>query len=100
MTFRLRCFWSGRARCGSSVPTRPPVPPCRKSCADAETDLTLRSDALTDRALLLLDNGRRALSRREWQPRPPADLEPVRAVRKDAELHELWDREYGRADDD
>ena len=64
------------------------------------TDFTLRSDALTDRALLLLDNGRKALSRREWQPRPPADLEPVRAVRKDAELHELWDREYGRADDD
>lgn len=63
------------------------------------TDLTLRSDALTDRTLLLLDNGRRALSRREWQPRPPAALEPVRAVRKDAELHELWDREYGRADD-
>ena len=63
------------------------------------TDFTLRSDALTDRALLLLDNGRKALSRREWQPRPPADLEPVRAVRKDAELHELWDREYGRADD-
>lgn len=63
------------------------------------TDFTLRSDALTDRALLLLDNGRKALIRREWQPRPPADLEPVRAARKDAELHELWDREYGRADD-
>ena len=64
------------------------------------TDFTLRSDALTDRALLLLDNGRRALNRLEWQHRQPADLETVRAIRKDAELHELWDREYGRADGD
>jgi len=63
-----------------------------------KTDLTLRGDALTDRALLLLDDGRRALNRRDWQHRPPADLETVRAIRKDAELHELWDREYGRAD--
>ncbi|HSN36221.1 MAG TPA: hypothetical protein VLT34_07720 [Arthrobacter sp.] len=63
-----------------------------------KTDFTLRSDALTDRALLLLDNGRKALNRREWQHRQPAELETVRAIRKDAELHELWDREYGRAD--
>ena len=63
-----------------------------------KTDLTLRGDALTDRALLLLDDGRRALNRRDWQHRPPADLETVRAIRKDAELHELWDREYGQAD--
>jgi tetratricopeptide (TPR) repeat protein len=63
-----------------------------------KTDFTLRSDALTDRALLLLDNGRKALTRREWQHRQPAELETVRAIRKDAELHELWDREYGRAD--
>lgn len=65
-----------------------------------KTDFTLRSDALTDRALLLLDNGRKALNRREWQHRQPAELETVRAIRKDAELHELWDREYGRADGD
>ncbi|MET4137147.1 hypothetical protein [Pseudarthrobacter sp. PvP090] len=64
------------------------------------TDFTLRSDAMTDRALLLLDNGRKALNRLEWQHRQSADLETVRAIRKDAELHELWDREYGRADDD
>ena len=64
------------------------------------TDFTLRSDALTDQALLLLVNGRRALTRLEWQHRQPADLETVRAIRKDAEMHELWDREYGRADDD
>ncbi|MDI3212783.1 hypothetical protein [Arthrobacter sp. AL12] len=64
------------------------------------TDFTLRSDALTDRALLLLDNGRKALNRLERQHRQSADLETVRAIRKDAELHELWDREYGRTDDD
>jgi hypothetical protein len=63
-----------------------------------KTDFTLRGDALTDRALLLLDDGRRALNRRDWQHRPPADLETVRAIRKDAELHELWDREYGQTD--
>ena len=27
-------------------------------------------------------------------------LEAVKAIRKDAEMHELWDREYGRADGD
>lgn len=63
------------------------------------TDFTLRSDALTDRALLLLDNGRKALNRLEWQHRQTAELETVKTLRKDAELHELWDREYGRPDD-
>ena len=65
-----------------------------------KTDFTLRSDALTDRALLLLDSGRIVLNRREWQHRQPAELETVRSIRKDAEMHELWDREYGRADGD
>ncbi|MCU1521343.1 MAG: hypothetical protein JWN19_1728 [Arthrobacter sp.] len=64
-----------------------------------KTDYTLRSDALTDRALLLLDNSRKSLSPREWQRRKPAELEAVRAIRKDAEMHELWDRDYGRAAD-
>lgn len=63
-----------------------------------KTDFTLRSDALTDRALLLLDTGRKALNRREWQQPQPSELQTVRTLRKDAELHELWDREYGRAD--
>ncbi|MET3919531.1 hypothetical protein ABIB26_000447 [Arthrobacter sp. UYEF20] len=65
-----------------------------------KTDFTLRSDALTDRALLLLDNGRKSLNPREWQRRKPAELESEKVVRKDAEMHELWDREYGRAADD
>jgi tetratricopeptide (TPR) repeat protein len=64
-----------------------------------KTDFTLRSDALTDRALLLLDNGRKSLNPKERQRRKPAELEAVRAIRKDAEMHELWDRDYGRAAD-
>lgn len=64
-----------------------------------KTDFTLRSDALTDRALLLLDAGRKSLHPRDWQRRRPAELETVKAIRKDAEMHELWDREYGQAAD-
>lgn len=63
-----------------------------------KTDFSLRSDALTDRALLLLDTGRKSLNPREWQRRKPAELETVKAIRKDAEMHELWDRDYGRTD--
>ncbi len=63
-----------------------------------KTDFSLRNDALTDRALLLLDTGRKSLDPREWQRRKPAELETVKALSKDAELHELWDREYGQAD--
>lgn len=65
-----------------------------------KTDFSLRNDALTDRALLLLDTGRKTLNPREWQRKKPAELETVKAIRKDAEMHELWDREYGRADGD
>ncbi|WP_211877466.1 hypothetical protein [Pseudarthrobacter albicanus] len=63
-----------------------------------KTDFSLRYDALTDRALLLLDSGRKSLNPREWPRRKPAELETVRAIRKDAEMHELWDRGYGQAD--
>ncbi|MEC5180448.1 hypothetical protein [Arthrobacter sp. CG_A4] len=63
-----------------------------------KTDFTLRGDALTDRALLLLDSGRKSLNPREWQRRKPAELAAVKVIRKDAEIHELWDREYGRGD--
>ncbi|WP_232083577.1 hypothetical protein, partial [Arthrobacter sp. SO5] len=63
-----------------------------------KTDFTLRSDALTDLALLLLDNGRKSLNRRGWQHTSPAEMETVTAIGKDADLHELWDREFGQAD--
>jgi hypothetical protein len=65
-----------------------------------KTHLALRSDALTDQALLILEAGRKTLGGREWQRRKPAQAEIVKAARKDAELHELWDREYGGADGD
>lgn len=65
-----------------------------------KTDFTLRSDALTDQALLLLDAGRKTLGYRDWQRRKPAQVEAVKAIRKDAEMHELWDREYGSTDGD
>lgn len=64
-----------------------------------KTDFTLRGDALTDRALLLLDAGRKTFGARDWQRRKPAQLEAVKAIRKDAEMHELWDREYGKPDE-
>ncbi|XAS67279.1 hypothetical protein V3C33_17865 [Micrococcaceae bacterium Sec5.7] len=63
-----------------------------------KTNIAPRNDALTDRALLVLDNGRRSLNPRDWQRRTPADLEPpetLRVIRRDSEMHELWDREYG-----
>jgi tetratricopeptide (TPR) repeat protein len=55
-----------------------------------KTDFSLRNDALTDRALLLLDNGRKSLNPREWQRRKPAELESVQAIRKDAEMRMIW----------
>ena len=64
-----------------------------------KTDFTLRSDALTDRALLLLDAGRKTLGPAGLAAPETRQLEAVKAIRKDAEMHELWDREYGRAAD-
>jgi hypothetical protein len=45
-----------------------------------------------------LDAGRKSLNPREWQRRKPAEVETVKAFRKDAEMHQLWDQEYGRTD--
>ncbi|MEO5780660.1 MULTISPECIES: hypothetical protein [Arthrobacter] len=64
-----------------------------------KTDFSLRSEALTERTLLLLDSGRQTLNPRDWQHRKPSQQKTVENIRKDAEMHELWDREYGRADD-
>jgi len=64
-----------------------------------KTSIALRSDALTDRALLLLDAGRKTLGGRDWQRRKSAQVDMVKAIRKDAEMHELWDREYGGTED-
>jgi hypothetical protein len=59
-----------------------------------KTDFTLRNDALTDRALLLLDSGRKSLNPREWQRRKPAELEAVRAIRKDDEMRKIWEQDW------
>lgn len=52
-----------------------------------KTSLVLKNDALTDRALLALDVGRRALI-----PRRPIELEPK--VRRHEEMHRLWDSDF------
>lgn len=59
-----------------------------------KTSMALRNDALTDQALLLLDNGRSLLNPRERRRRRRAELDSPKDRRKDAEMHELWDREY------
>lgn len=59
-----------------------------------KTDFSLRNDALTDRALLLLDSGRKSLNPRDWQRRKPAELEAVRAIRKDDEMRKLWEQDW------
>jgi tetratricopeptide (TPR) repeat protein len=59
-----------------------------------KTDFSLRNDALTDRALLLLDTGRKSLSPLEWQRRKPAELEAVRAIRKDDEMRKIWEQDW------
>lgn len=64
-----------------------------------KTDFSLRGEALTDRTLLVLDAGRQTLNPREWQRRKPEPPKSVQAGRKDAELHELWDREYRQAEE-
>ncbi len=52
-----------------------------------KTSLALRNDALTDRALLALDVGRRALL-----PRRPVEVESK--VDKHVEMHRLWDSDF------
>lgn len=59
-----------------------------------KTDFSLRNDAMTDRALLLLDTGRKSLNPRDWQRRKPAELEAVRAIRKDDEMRKLWEQDW------
>ncbi|WP_115786826.1 hypothetical protein [Arthrobacter silvisoli] len=56
-----------------------------------KTSRALRNDALTDRALLAVDAGRRALL--PWSRRPPAGLEDG-VILKDAEMRRLWERDW------
>jgi len=59
-----------------------------------KTNLVLKNDALTDRALLALDQGRRTLTPRSRRPAPPAELESVEVIRKDAEMRRLWENDF------
>jgi tetratricopeptide (TPR) repeat protein len=59
-----------------------------------KTHLALRNDALTDRALLVLDNGRKSLNPRDWLRGRPAELETFDVIRKDVEERRLWEQEW------
>lgn len=63
-----------------------------------KTDMMLRNDALTDRAFLLLDNGRMALNPRDWLRGRPAELETFEVIRKDVEERRLWEQEWEKLD--
>jgi len=63
-----------------------------------KTDLALRNDALTDRALLVLDNGRKSLNPRDWLRGRPAELETFEVIRKDVEERRLWEQEWKKLD--
>lgn len=59
-----------------------------------KTNLALKNDALTDRALLALDQGRRTLTPWSRRAAPPAELESVEVIRKDAEMRRLWENDF------
>ncbi|GGJ37474.1 hypothetical protein GCM10010052_38130 [Paenarthrobacter histidinolovorans] len=59
-----------------------------------KTNLALKNDALTDRALLALDQGRRTLTPRSKRTAPPAELESMEVIRKDAEMRRLWENDF------
>jgi tetratricopeptide (TPR) repeat protein len=63
-----------------------------------KTDAVLRNDALTDRALLVLDNGRRSLNPRDWLRGRPAELETFEVIRKDVDARRLWEQEWENLD--
>lgn len=64
-----------------------------------KTSMALRNDAITDRAMLALDNGRKSLNPRDWRRRR-AELETFEVIRKDVEARRLWEQEWKRLDGD
>ena len=59
-----------------------------------KTHLALRNDALTDRALLVLESSRRSLNPRDWgrrrgDPEPQRELEAPAPIRKDEEMRRI-----------
>ena len=59
-----------------------------------KTSMSLRNDALTDRALILLDNGRKSLNPRDWQRGKQAELETFEVIRKDIEARRAWEQKW------
>ena len=64
-----------------------------------KTSMALRNDAITDRALLVLDNGRKSLNPRDWRRRR-AELETFEVIRKDVEARRLWEQEWKKLEGD
>jgi hypothetical protein len=59
-----------------------------------KTNLVLRNDAMTDRALLALEQGRRTLTPWARKPAPAEELETLEVIRKDAEMRRLWENDF------
>ena len=64
-----------------------------------KTHLALRNDALTDRALLVLESSRRSLNPRDWgrrrgDPEPQRELEAPAPIRKDEEMRRIWEQDW------
>lgn len=70
-----------------------------------KTHLALRNDALTDRALLLLDSSRRSLNPRDWgrrreDPVPQREIAAPVPIRKDEEMRRIWEQDWKKLSDD
>lgn len=59
-----------------------------------KTSMALRNDALADRALLVVEQGRRTLTPRSKRPASPAEPETLEVIRKDAEMRRLWENDF------
>lgn len=70
-----------------------------------KTHLALRNDALTDRALLLLESSRRSLNPRDWgrrreDPVPQREIAAPIPIRKDEEMRRIWEQDWKSLSED
>jgi tetratricopeptide (TPR) repeat protein len=70
-----------------------------------KTHLALRNDALTDRALLVLDSSRRSLNPRDWgrrreDPVPQKEIAAPVPIRKDEEMRRIWEQDWKKLSDE
>jgi tetratricopeptide (TPR) repeat protein len=70
-----------------------------------KTHMVLRNDALTDRALLVLDTGRRSLNPRDWgrrreDPVPQKEIAAPVPIRKDEEMRRIWEQDWKKLSDE